>query len=181
MSERFSRQRGLVRQETVSQLRVSLQFDGFPAPFVEAMRTLGEQLGAPELVDQASPTSNDGFQIEWVPTAKQEPRSNCLHVSYGAKGIFLDGSSAGEAIDAVYEPAIATVAACLIWSEILRRSEAYQPVEIPKISIGERPSEREFASKLRSNAQVLTRRPLGASERTRGRRRDHAQACAFAT
>ena len=135
MSERFSRQRGLVRQETVSQLRVSLQFDGFPAPFVEAMRTLGEQLGAPELVDQASPTSNDGFQIEWVPTAKQEPRANCLHVSYGAKGIFLDGSSAGEAIDAVYEPAIATVAACLIWSEILRRSEAYQPVEIPKISV----------------------------------------------
>ena len=135
MSDRFSRQRGLVRQDAVRQLVVSLQFDEFPEAFLEAMKTLGEQLGAPEIVDGPSPTSADGFQIEWAPTAKQEPDLHCLHVSYGTEGIFLDGSSAGDPVDAVYEPAIATVAACLVWSEILRRSDAYQPIEIPKVSV----------------------------------------------
>ncbi|RJU95558.1 MAG: ThiF family adenylyltransferase [Candidatus Poseidoniales archaeon] len=135
MSDRFSRQRGLVRQDVIEHLGVFMQFSEFPVPFVEAMKTLGEHLGAPEIIDSISPTSADGFQIEWVPTAKQEPKTTCLHVSYGAKGIFLNGSSAGEPVDAVYEPAIATVAACLMWSEILRRSDAYQPIEIPKVSV----------------------------------------------
>ena len=130
MSDRFSRQRGLVRQNLVRQLSVSLPFDEFPEAFLKAMKTLGAQLGAPEIVDRISPTSAEGFQIEWVPTAKQASEPHHLQVSYGSKGIFLDGSSAGEPVDAVYEPAIATVAACLVWSEILRRSGAYLPIEI---------------------------------------------------
>lgn len=135
MSDRFSRQRGLVRQNLVRQLSVSLPFDEFPEAFLKAMKTLGAQLGAPEIVDRISPTSAEGFQIEWVPTAKQASEPHHLQVSYGSKGIFLDGSSAGEPVDAVYEPAIATVAACLVWSEILRRSGAYLPIEIPKVSL----------------------------------------------
>ena len=71
MSDRFSRQRGLVRQDAVRQLAVSLQVDSFPEAFLEAMKTLGEQLGAPEIVDDPSPISANGFHIEWAPTAKQ--------------------------------------------------------------------------------------------------------------
>ena len=135
MSDRFSRQRGLLRQDVVSQLLVSMRFDECPAPFVVAMKILGEQLGAPEIADMISPKTEDGYQVVWVPTAKREAKTNCLPVSYGEKGIFLDGSSAGDRVEPVYEPAIATVAACLIWSEILRRSDAYQPIEIPKVSV----------------------------------------------
>ena len=135
MSDRFSRQRGLVRQDLVNQLAVSLPFDEFPEMFVEAMKTLGGQLGAPDIIDGKPSTSSDAFHIEWAPTAKQEPETHCIQVSYGTKGIFLDNSSAGDSVDAVYEPAIATVTACLVWSEILRRSDAYQPIEIPKVSV----------------------------------------------
>ncbi len=58
-----------------------------------------------------------------------------LVVSYGDQGVFLNGKDGGKPVDSIYEPAVATIAGCLLWSEILRRSGAYQPVELPKVSV----------------------------------------------
>ena len=58
-----------------------------------------------------------------------------IMVGYGSNGVFLDNSDHGEIVSKVYEPAISTIAACMVWSEILRRSGAYLPIEVPKVSV----------------------------------------------
>lgn len=132
MSDRFSRQRGLLRQTVVEQIHLTLAPEEFPSSFVEAMTCLGEQLGAPPHSEQKLP---GGFQVHWGHSSQTTEDRSSLQVNYGTNGVFLDGQEAGEPIDPVYEPAVSTLAACLVWSEILRRAEAYLPIEIPKISV----------------------------------------------
>lgn len=135
MSDRFSRQRGLVRQHVLESIEVFMESSEFPVNFVEAMNLLGEQLGAQCITDDSRPTSSEGFQLKWNQGRTELEGSRCISVGYGSLGVFLDGSDIGDSVNDVYEPAVATIAACLVWSEILRRSRAYQPVEIPKVSV----------------------------------------------
>ena len=135
MSDRFTRQRGLVRQDIVEHLVVSMSVVNAPSRFLDAMNTLGQQMGAPAIVNSDDSVPREAFHIEWSSNAKQPMNTTCLHVSYGNDGVFLDGTVAKSPFDPVYEPALATVAACLVWSELLRRSDAFLPIEIPKVSV----------------------------------------------
>ena len=135
MSDRFSRQRGLIRQSVVEGLRIHLDKENtMPQPFKDAMICLGEHLGVQTF--PASP-SEASFHVNWsgqtAVTGGFDP--NVIAVTYDVHGIFLDGRSSSSTVHPVYEPALATIAACMVWSEILRRSRAYTPVEIPKVSV----------------------------------------------
>lgn len=129
MSNRFSRQRGLLRQTIVEGLKVEI--DHAPEEFHSAMNLLGENLG----VNRAMSSKCKEFTVRWNSGEEISEEQNCISVGYGGNGVFLDGSDIGEPLDEVYKPAVATIAACLVWSEILRRSGAYLPIEIPKISV----------------------------------------------
>jgi molybdopterin/thiamine biosynthesis adenylyltransferase len=119
----------------VERVEVFMERSEFPDKFVESMNLLGEQLGAPSITDGSRPTPSEGFQLKWNQGSSEEEGLGCISVGYGSLGVFLDGSDIGDSVNVVYEPAVATLAACLVWSEILRRSRAYQPVEIPKVSV----------------------------------------------
>jgi len=129
MSNRFSRQRGLLRQAIVEGLRVKI--DDAPEEFNSAMNLLEEHLG----VNRDTSSKFEGFTVKWNSGEAISKEQNCISVGYGTNGVFLDGSDVGESLDEVYKPAVATIAACLVWSEILRRTGAYLPIEIPKISV----------------------------------------------
>jgi len=135
MSDRFSRQRGLIRQSVVQGLRVHLASENaMPESFKDAMMCLGEHLGA----DTFSPSTSEGsFSVIWSGegAVKVGFNPNKIAVAYDTHGIYLDGRVSTSPVDPVYEPSLATIAACMVWSEILRRSNAYMPVEIPKISV----------------------------------------------
>ncbi|MBT3476628.1 MAG: ThiF family adenylyltransferase [Euryarchaeota archaeon] len=135
MSDRFSRQRGLIRQSVVQGLRVHLTGENtMPEPFKDAMVCLGEHLG----VDTFPVTPPEAsYSVSWSgqKAVDIEINPNNIAVTYDTHGIYLDGRVSASAVDPVYEPSIATIAACMVWSEILRRSQAYTPVEIPKVSV----------------------------------------------
>ena len=130
MSNRFSRQRGLLRQNIVERLDVQFDREHVPAEFSAAMDLLGEHLGVDET------RSNDiRYTVFWNTGIDTSDEPNEISIGYGENGVFLDGSDIGEQLNAVYRPAVATIAACLVWSEVLRRSGAYLPIEIPKVSV----------------------------------------------
>ena len=135
MSDRFSRQRGLIRQSVVQGLRVQLEDENtMPESFKDAMMCLGEHLG---VVTFPATPSEASYSVIWSGegAVKVGFNPNKIAVTYDTHGIYLDGRVSASAVDPVYEPSIATIAACMVWSEILRRSQAYTPVEIPKVSV----------------------------------------------
>ena len=130
MSNRFSRQRGLLRQNIVERLDVQFDREHVPTEFSAAMDLLGEHLG----VNQTR-SNNIKYTISWNTGIDTSDEPNEISIGYGENGVFLDGSEIGEQLNPVYRPAVATIAACLVWSEVLRRSGAYLPIEIPKVSV----------------------------------------------
>ena len=134
MSDRFSRQRGLLRQPVVETLRVRLETDSMPEPFVEAMECLAEHLGVRHLSREVG-GKEEGFTVVWDAYDNTVTNQKILSIAYGSNGVFLNGENAGDLLDPVYEPAVATIAGCLVWSEILRRAGAFFPVELPKVSV----------------------------------------------
>jgi len=129
MLDRFSRQKGLVIQEIVSNLRIFIE--GLPIELNEALITLSEQLGI-----QNFPTSKEDAQfIIHGPNSSIKAGTDTISVSYGADGVFLDGRDSKQKIPSLFEPAIATVAGCLCLNEVLRRSNSFLPIEIPKASV----------------------------------------------
>ena len=95
------------------------------------MDLLGEHLG----VNQATSSKGQEFTITWNQGGDLPDEHNEISVGYGTNGVFLDGSQIGDELEGAYKPAVATIASCLVWSEILRRSGAYLPIEIPKVSV----------------------------------------------
>lgn len=140
MSDRFSRQRGLVRQSVVSSLKISI--DGVPDCLLESLITISEQLGVQSF--PCNITESDYVICGDNSTLKSSMNSNAgknkltpevISISYGNEGIYMDGTSPFMKSNPLYEPAVATISSCLLWNEILRRANAYLPVEVPKISV----------------------------------------------
>lgn len=131
LSDRYSRQRGLIRQNIIRNLNVHYVRNSLPKRFCDAMDLLGEHLG----VNQSNDNSEDIFEVIWSEGRVISDERTRITVGYGSNGVFLDGSDHGEMVSNVYEPAISTIAACVVWSEILRRSGAYLPIEVPKVSV----------------------------------------------
>ena len=94
------------------------------------MDLLGEHLGVYQ-----TRSNNIKYTVSWNAGVDRSDGPNEISIGYGKNGVFLDGSEIGEKLNAVYRPATATIAACLVWSEVLRRSGAYLPIEIPKVSV----------------------------------------------
>ena len=131
LSDRFSRQRGLIRQNILRDLNVHYDRNSLPETFCDAMDLLGEHLG----VKESDGNSEDVFEVIWSEGQGLPNERTTIVVGYGSNGIFLDDSNHGEKVSSIYEPAISTIAACMVWSEILRRSGAYLPIEVPKVSV----------------------------------------------
>lgn len=136
MSDLFSRQRGLVHQEKVESLKVSfVNKASIPKALKNAMKQIAHQLGVKEF---PSKSENSEFSVSWTPEVidfewKKDP--SMIFVSYGQEGVYLDGTSCQNPAYPVFEPSLATISACLIWSEILRRANCYTPVDVPKVSV----------------------------------------------
>jgi len=129
MLDRFARQRGLVDQDVVRDIRIAT--DSLSKPLNEALVTIAEQLGIGEFpcsIDEAE------YIIHTSGVPVRESKST-IPISYGGDGVFLDGRVTEEEIHPIYEPAVATIAACLSLNEVLRRAGAFLPVEIPKVSV----------------------------------------------
>ena len=129
MFDRFARQRGLVNQDTVRDLKIAIV--SVPELFEEALVTIAGQLGIedfPCLPNEAEFFIHygEGFDINCKQT---------IPVTYGGDGVFLDGRRSNEIIHPLYEPAVATIAASLTLNEVLRRAGAFLPVEIPKMTV----------------------------------------------
>ena len=136
MSDIFSRQRGLVHQDILESLKVTFEdAASSPSMFKDAMIQIAQQLGI-----QSFPYSSadPDFTIAWVkkPLAGGfKNDASKIYVSYGHNGVFLDGTPCSDPVHAIFEPSLATIAACLTWSEILRRANCYTPVDVPKVSV----------------------------------------------
>ncbi len=136
MSDIFSRQRGLVHQDILESLKVTFEdADSSPSLFKDAMIQIAQQLGI-----QSFPYSSadPDFTIAWVkkPLAGGfKNDASKLFVSYGQEGVFLDGTPCQKSAHPMFEPSLATISACLIWSEIFRRANCYTPVDVPKVSV----------------------------------------------
>jgi molybdopterin/thiamine biosynthesis adenylyltransferase len=136
MSDIFSRQRGLVLQEKVESLKVSfVSEDLIPQALKTTMKQISQQLGVKEF---PSKSEDSEFSLSWAPEVidfdwKKDPSK--IFVSYGQEGVFLDGTSCQNPAHPVFEPSLATISACLIWSEIFRRANCYTPVDVPKVSV----------------------------------------------
>lgn len=136
MSDTFSRQRGLVHQERVESLKVTFVNEALiPQALKKSMKQIAQQLGVKEF-----PSKSEGseFSLSWAPEAidfewKHDP--SMIFVSYGQEGVFLDGTPCQKPAHPIFEPSLATIAACLIWSEIFRRAKCYTPVDVPKVSV----------------------------------------------
>jgi molybdopterin/thiamine biosynthesis adenylyltransferase len=129
MPDRYARQRGLVDQDKVKGLKIATS--GLPDSLNEAMLLLSEQLGIDEF-----PCSNQvaDYSIQAADLIENECNS-MIPISFGSDGVFLDGRVSKKPIHAIYEPAVATIAACLVLNEVLRRAGAFLPVEVPKVSV----------------------------------------------
>ena len=132
--ETFSRQRGLLKQHVLQNLNVVFsESSHIPESFVRTMQKISQQLG----VTNFPGTPNErSYKVQWI----DEPGlidydSDTIPIHFGQKGVFLNGKHGGDEFEGIYEQSVATIASCLVWSEIIRRSKAYQPVEIPKITV----------------------------------------------
>jgi molybdopterin/thiamine biosynthesis adenylyltransferase len=136
MSDTFSRQRGLVNQVRVESLKVTFwDQESTPSAYKEAMVQIAEQLG---VQDFPCASNCSEFGITWAHKpfeieSKQD--ASMIFVAYGSDGIFLDGTACPNKAHPIFEPSLATIAACLTWSEILRRGNCYTPVDVPKVSV----------------------------------------------
>ena len=132
--DRFSRQRGLVRQEMVTQLKVAFEPKSpLPKALIEALTLIGEHLGV-----ETFPCDPDhaNYTVNWpTPQGTEEDRETKINAAYGATGVFLDGHCPDEQCHPMYETALSTITASLVWSEILRRAGCYLPIEVPKVSV----------------------------------------------
>jgi molybdopterin/thiamine biosynthesis adenylyltransferase len=136
LSDKFSRQRGLVNQDRLENLRVSYCEHNVPPPeFIDAMALLAQQLGVKGF---PCVSKNSDFMMSWANSSNNSEKLtdlSVIEVAYGGEGVFLDGTPSETPSSALFEPALATLAACLAWSEILRRSDCYTPVDVPKVSV----------------------------------------------
>lgn len=136
MSDIFSRQRGLVHQERVESLNVTfVDEESIPQALKYSMKQIADQLGVKNF-----PSESEGseFTLSWVHDSidfewKHDP--SMIFVSYGQEGVFLDGTPCEKPAHPIFEPSLATLSACLIWSEIFRRAKCYTPVDVPKVSV----------------------------------------------
>jgi molybdopterin/thiamine biosynthesis adenylyltransferase len=133
-NEKFSRQRGLLKQHVLQNLNVVFsESSHIPESFVRTMQKMSQQLGVTHF---PGITNEPHFKVQWI----DEPGliefdTDTIPIHFGQKGVFLNGKHGGDEIEGIYEQSVATIASCLVWSEIIRRSKAYQPVEIPKITV----------------------------------------------
>lgn len=136
MKDTFSRQRGLVNQDIVESLKVAFVDEALiPQALKHSMKQLAQQLG---VKDFPSESEGSEFTLSWVHDAidfewKHDPSR--IFVSYGREGVFLDGTPCQKPAHPIFEPSLATISACLIWSEIFRRAKCYTPVDVPKVSV----------------------------------------------
>ena len=136
MKDTFSRQRGLVNQDRVESLKVAFVDEALiPQALKHSMKQLAQQLG---VKDFPSESEGSEFTLSWVHDAidfewKHDPSR--IFVSYGREGVFLDGTPCQKPAHPIFEPSLATISACLIWSEIFRRAKCYTPVDVPKVSV----------------------------------------------
>lgn len=132
--DRFERQRGLVRQDLVAGLRVSIEpSEAMPDAFIQSLTVLAEHLGVMNFPVDASRSE---YTIHW--SADDEPDASVLtsiYASYGEDGVYLDGSARKKPSHPMYDMALSTICSSLVWSEILRRSGCYLPIEVPKVSV----------------------------------------------
>jgi molybdopterin/thiamine biosynthesis adenylyltransferase len=136
MSDIFSRQRGLVDQEKLEDLKVAFLDEGaMPLAYKESMILISQQLG---INNFPSPIARSSYEVSWAHQsidAETVSNASSLFVAYGRDGVFLDGTACPEPVPLIFAPSVATIAACLTWSEILRRANCYTPVDIPKVSV----------------------------------------------
>ena len=141
MSDIYRRQRGLVNQEKLSNLRISFtDLKTFPQHFVDSIELIGQQLGVKQFLTSEACIDSESqeFKINWsssesIALATSEKTS--IFISYGSDGIFLDGRHSISKLPNIYQPAVSVIAACLVWNEIIRRSDCYLPVNIPKVTV----------------------------------------------
>ena len=140
MYDRYSRQRGLVRQSVVESLKVSTE--GISDSLFKSLKIISEQLGVQKFpynrneADFVICGDSSTFKSIIIPEEKSTLRkSSIIMISYGGDGIFLDDTISEIELNSLYEPAVTTISSSLVWNEILRRSDAYLPVEVPKISV----------------------------------------------
>ena len=132
--DRFARQRGLVRQDQVADLKIAIvPSKAMPQVFVESLTLLAEHLGVPDFPVEASRAE---YTIHWSEDDEfVVPTLTSIHASYGEDGVFLDGSGRKKPCHPMYNTALSTICSSLVWSEILRRSGCYLPIEVPKVSV----------------------------------------------
>ena len=90
MSNRFSRQRGLLRQNIVERLDVQFDREHVPAEFSAAMDLLGEHLGV-----ERTRSNKIKYTISWNTGIDTSDEPNEISIGYGENGVFLDGSEIG--------------------------------------------------------------------------------------
>ena len=141
MSDVFQRQRGLVDQDKLSQLTIGfVNRKIFPQQFIDSFELIGQQLGVKQFTDNQSLNTgrNQDYTLSWSDSDTKVSTSSTIReifISYGGDGIFLDGRISTKPLPIVYQPAVSTITACLVWNEVIRRSECYLPVNIPKITL----------------------------------------------
>lgn len=138
--DRFLRQRGLVRQSLLSQFEVGIDAR-MPELLSLRIELLSEHLGCSTVrlspADAASHPSAVfwyGEGAEACPVVSQVTSSNhAVLVCYDDSGIHLGVQGRGRKLPPGCEPAVATMAASLALSELLRLHELILPVELPKM------------------------------------------------
>ena len=141
MSDVFQRQRGLVDQAKLSKLAILFANKAaFPQQFIQSFELIGQQLGVNQFCQNQQNVAEDthDFSLIWSTTDNKSTASSVtkeIFICYGGDGIFLDGRNSVKPLPIVYHPAISIIAACLAWNEIIRRSECYLPVNIPKVTL----------------------------------------------
>ena len=141
MSDVFQRQRGLVDQAKLSKLAIRFANKAaFPQQFIESFELIGQQLGINQFCHNQQKVSKDidEYTLNWSISDNKATTSSAIReifICYGGDGIYLDGRNSTKSLPIVYQPAVSIIAACLVWNEIIRRSECYLPVNIPKVTL----------------------------------------------
>ena len=138
--DRFLRQRGLVRQSLLSQFEVGIDAR-MPELLALRIELLAEQLGCSTVrlapIDAASHPCVVywyGKESEGCPVVSQAASSkHAVLVCYDDSGIHLGVRGDGRNLPPGCEPAVATMAASLALSELLRLHDLLLPVELPKM------------------------------------------------
>ena len=132
--DRFARQRGLVRQDEVADLKIAIRpSEAMPKVFIESLTLMAEHLG---VMDFPVDALRAEYTILWSENEELDDSAlTSIHASYGEDGVFLDGSGRKKPCHPMYDTALSTICSSLVWSEILRRSGCYLPIEVPKVSV----------------------------------------------